>query len=219
MHIVKRRKRKKRSQFEEYFNEEVRNCTLSFSKWCHQRKLLCVIKSILTNNGSRSAISETIALEALGTTADRAVVDNPTVCVGTAGSRTRIDAFLIDTRAIRGTVGADDTLWTTIGCRSDHIWHATTVGLPVHNGTKSVGSARMRTARIGRKRAKCRFFHYGVRNCSYKFKQVINIHVHIYKVSSWSVLLGLIQFVSGSPVDPAGHPHIGLWLTTRHSAF
>ena len=164
-------------------------------------------------------IPETIALEALGAAADRAVVDNPTVCVGTAGSRTRIDAFLIDTRAIRGTVRADDTFWTTIGCRSDHIGHTGTICLAIHNGAESVGSARMRTARIGRKRAKSCFFHYGVRDCSYKFKQVINIHVHIYKVSSWSVLLGLIQFVSGSPVDPAGHPHIGLWLITRHSAF
>ena len=150
MHIVKRRKRKKQSPFEEYFNEEVRNCTLSFSKWCHQRKLLCVIKSILTNNGSRSAISETIALEALGTTADRAVVDNPTVCVGGTRSWTRIDAFLVDTRAIRGTVRADDTLWSTIGCRSDHIGHTGTICLAIHNGAKGVGSARMRLAWIGR---------------------------------------------------------------------
>jgi hypothetical protein len=74
-------------------------------------------------------ISEPIALEALGATTDRAVVDNPTVCVGTAGTGTRINAFLVDTRAIRGTVGTDNALWSTVGCRSDHIWHASTVGL------------------------------------------------------------------------------------------
>ena len=166
--------------------------------------------SEITNNWSWSAVTESVALKTLNATTDRAVVDNPTVCVGGTRSWTRIDAFLVDTRAIRGTVRADDTFWTTIGCRSDHIGHTGTICLAIHNGAESVGSARMRTARIGRKRAKCRFFHYGVRDCSYKFKQVINIHVHIYKVSSWSVLLGLIQFVNGSPVDPAGHPHIGL---------
>ena len=164
-------------------------------------------------------VPETITLEALGAAADRAVVDNPTVCVRTAGSRARIDAFLVDTRAIRGTVGADNALRSTIGGRSDHIAQTGAFCLASYNGAKCVGSARMRTARIGRKRTQSCFFHYGVRDWNYKFKQVINLHVHIYRVSSWSVLLGLTQFVSGSPVDPAGHPHIGLWLTTRHSAF
>jgi hypothetical protein len=173
----------------------------------------------ITNNWSWSAVTESVALKTLNATTDRAVVNDPTVCVGGARSRTRIDAFLVNARAIRGTVGADNTFRSTIGCRSDHIGHTATFCLTVHNGAKCVGSARMRTARIGRKRSKSCFFHYGIRDWNYKFKQVINIHVHIYRVSSWSVLLGLTQFVSGSPVDPAGHPHIGLWLTTRHSAF
>jgi hypothetical protein len=149
---------------------KVQNCTLSFSKRRHQRKLLCVTKSILTNNGSRSAIPETITLEALDATTDRAVVNDPTVCVGGTGSRAWINAFLIDTRAIRGAIRTDNALWSTVGCRSDHIGHTATFCLAVHNGAKCVGSARMRTAWIGRKRSKGCFFHYGVRDWNYKFK-------------------------------------------------
>jgi len=102
------------------------------------------------NNWSWSAVTESVALKTLNATTDRAVVNNPTVCVGGARSWTRIDAFLVDTRAIRRTVRADNALWSTIGSRSDHIGHTATFCLSIHNGAKCVGSARMRTARVRR---------------------------------------------------------------------
>jgi len=52
------------------------------------------------NDRDRFTVPETIALITLQATADRTVVNSPTFRVGTARSRTRIDAFLVDTSAV-----------------------------------------------------------------------------------------------------------------------
>lgn len=65
----------------------------------------------LTGNGV--ATCEWISCKSISTRADGTVVVNTTLCVRATHSRTGIYAFLIETSFVTGTLGANNTFWST----------------------------------------------------------------------------------------------------------
>lgn len=75
-------------------------------------------RAVLTCCDSATA-HKRISLIALLTSADSIMVDDLTLCIGTAGSRTGVSALLIDTGQVAGTLTVDPALWSAVGRSSN----------------------------------------------------------------------------------------------------
>ena len=76
------------------------------------------------------------------------MVDHLTVSVKTAGSRARIDTFLVRASFVLGTFGAHHALWSTTRGTTDIIGQTRTNSLLVNFTTLAVGTARAGLTRV-----------------------------------------------------------------------
>ena len=107
---------------------------------------------VLTRSWDRATISKCVACESWPAGTNWHVVNDATVCVGAARSRTRINASLIDAGRFRGTIGTENAFGSTIGRNADHVGQARALGHFDHHLTLRVESARRWDAGIGRRR-------------------------------------------------------------------
>jgi hypothetical protein len=66
-----------------------------------------------------ATVNERITSKTRRATTDRVVVDHIAACIGTASTRTRILAFLINASLVLGAIGTNHTLRSTRGWRAN----------------------------------------------------------------------------------------------------
>lgn len=96
----------------------------------------------------RTALLERIASKAARARADRRVVDHATVGIVAARARARVDAALIDARAVARALRVRHTLGLAVGRCADVQRLAGADGTLADNATFAVGATRRWTARI-----------------------------------------------------------------------
>ena len=98
---------------------------------CTNEAFVVVVNRVkhLTNGWNGPAIAESVARETGHAAADRRVADHSALGVGSARSRARINAFLVDTGLVGRAVRVDDALRTAVRRGADHSRNTATLGL------------------------------------------------------------------------------------------
>ena len=132
------------------------------------RKRLGNGRGYLTDCWNGLTIIKSISGKTGRATADGRVIHHSTLRIGTASSRARIDASVVDAGGIGRTIRAQKTFRPAIGIRADHVWFASALSLSGNHVTDRIGSARVRIARIRRNRSQSRLFHGGTGDRGYR---------------------------------------------------
>lgn len=114
----------------------------------------------LTDGGYWPATGVGVARESRMTRAHWRVIDHSTFRVQAASARTRINALLTDTSASRRAIRGRNALRTATRRDADHTGRTRALGRIMNHLTSRVRAARVRMARIGRKRSQCSYFGY-----------------------------------------------------------
>jgi len=142
------------------------------------------------------------------------MVENFTSSIKTAGSRTRVNTFLIDTGSVLRTFGTDYAFRSAAWRWADESRQTRTYCLSVNIATLWIGSAWWRLTRILR----CCFNSWKCKKNKPKTFELIRYKADLrFKILYLRGGIGL-QNLNASPVKPGRHVHVGTWVTTWQSA-
>lgn len=164
-----------------------------------------------------NAVSEWVACVRFFASTDWVVTDDSTLSIGTTHSRARIFTFLVIAGQIRRAVAVANTFGSAIGRRTDHFVLTATLSLVIYNLALGIGAC------INKKNRRLKFSTF----C---------LHLTLLILDSpqgegtqgldGSWITGSCgragkgwQRTNGSPVRSLGQLQIGLWWTTRQTAF